>query len=107
MSFLCARKLYFHEIILIIFTKSRYFVFRFLKSSETLGIDLRTLRKSRGITLVELSKRLGRSVGWLSQVERDISSPNINELCNLAKEFNVPLSIFFGKSKVKKKKLGE
>jgi len=80
----------------------------FLKSSETLGIDLRTLRKSRGITLVELSKRLGRSVGWLSQVERDISSPNINELRNLSKEFNVPLSIFFGKSKAKKKKkLGE
>jgi transcriptional regulator with XRE-family HTH domain len=78
----------------------------FLKSSETLGIDLRTLRKSRGITLVELSKRLGRSVGWLSQVERDISSPNINELRNLAKEFNVPLSIFFGKYKAKKKEIG-
>jgi len=38
--------------------------------SRTIGADLRALRKGRGLTLTELALRLGRSVGWLSQVER-------------------------------------
>ena len=67
----------------------------------TLGVDLRALRKSRGVTLTDLSEKMGRSVGWLSQVERDISSPTINELRQLAKIFNVPLSLFFGSSEAK------
>ncbi|WP_282026447.1 helix-turn-helix domain-containing protein [Limimaricola cinnabarinus] len=37
------------------------------------GADLRTLRHTRGLTLAELANAMGRSVGWVSQVERDIS----------------------------------
>ena len=40
----------------------------FLKITGTLGVDLRALRKSRGVTLTDLSEKMGRSVGWLSQV---------------------------------------
>jgi len=78
----------------------------FLKTTGTLGVDLRALRKSRGVTLTDLSEKMGRSVGWLSQVERDISSPTINELRQLAKIFNVPLSLFFGSSEAKANEVG-
>tara|TARA_B100000767_G_scaffold80783_1_gene77556 strand:- start:454 stop:1035 length:582 start_codon:yes stop_codon:yes gene_type:complete len=78
----------------------------FIKTSGTLGVDLRALRKSRGITLIDLSEKIGRSVGWLSQVERDISSPTINELRQLAKEFQVPISLFFGSSEAKANEVG-
>ena len=78
----------------------------FLKTTGTLGVDLRALRKSRGVTLTDLSEKMGRSVGWLSQVERDISSPTINELRQLAKIFNVPLSLFFGSSEAKAHEVG-
>ena len=77
-----------------------------LKTTGTLGVDLRALRKSRGVTLTDLSEKMGRSVGWLSQVERDISSPTINELRQLAKIFNVPLSLFFGSSEAKASEVG-
>jgi len=79
----------------------------FIKTTGTLGVDLRALRKSRGITLTELSEKMGRSVGWLSQVERDISSPTINELRQLAKEFQVPLSLFFGSTEAKANEVGK
>lgn len=67
-------------------------------SGATLGADLRALRKARGLTLTDLSERLGRSVGWLSQVERDLSVPSITDLRHLAREFGVPVSMLFGQA---------
>ena len=65
-------------------------------TQETLGADLRSLRKSRGMTLEDTASALGKSVGWLSQVERDISSPRQSDLRQMADLFGVPLSLFFG-----------
>ena len=65
---------------------------------ESLGQDLRILRKQRGLTLAELGENIGRSVGWLSQVERDISEPSLQELRTLSKALDVPISSFFGKT---------
>lgn len=62
---------------------------------RTLGADLRALRKSRGLTLSDLAARLGRSVGWLSQVERDLSDPSVNDLRQIAAELDVPISLLF------------
>ncbi|MDV7143297.1 XRE family transcriptional regulator [Tropicimonas sp. TH_r6] len=64
--------------------------------SNTLGRDLRALRTSRKMTLEELATRLDRSVGWLSQVERDISTPRLSDLREIADIFDVPLSLLFG-----------
>ncbi|SLN29366.1 HTH-type transcriptional regulator PuuR [Roseovarius litorisediminis] len=64
----------------------------------TLGADLRALRKSRGVTLRRLSDKLGRSVGWLSQVERDKSEPSITDLRQIAAALDVPISLLFGQS---------
>lgn len=65
--------------------------------SDSLGQDLRVLRKSRGLTLSEVAGRVGRSVGWLSQVERDISEPSMEELDQLAEVLGVTVTSFFGK----------
>jgi transcriptional regulator with XRE-family HTH domain len=44
-------------------------------AQKTLGADVRTLRKARGLTLSQMAESMGKSVGWLSQVERDLSTP--------------------------------
>ena len=61
--------------------------------SKALGADLRAIRKQRGLTLVALAHCLDRSVGWLSQVERDISEPTLDDLRAFAQALDVPLSI--------------
>ena len=63
--------------------------------SRTLGADIRALRKARGLTLSELGDVLGRSVGWLSQVERDKSEPSISDLRQMAKALDVSVSSLF------------
>lgn len=64
--------------------------------SKTLGADLRALRKARGLTLQDIADRLGRSVGWVSQIERDLSQPSITDLRRIARLFGVPVSLLFG-----------
>lgn len=66
-----------------------------LHTPDTLGADLRALRKSRGLTLTDMAESLGRSVGWLSQVERDISEPSITDLRDIAAAFGVSVSMLF------------
>lgn len=66
--------------------------------SQTVGQDIRALRKARGLTLIDLAGRMNRSVGWMSQVERDISRPSIDALRQLAGELGVGLSLFFGQT---------
>lgn len=66
-----------------------------ISNPETLGADLRALRKSRELTLTDMADSLGRSVGWLSQVERDLSDPSINDLREIAALLGVPISMLF------------
>jgi transcriptional regulator with XRE-family HTH domain len=62
--------------------------------SRFLAGDIRALRKARGLTLSAIADRLGRSVGWLSQVERGLSIPTLADLRAFAETFKVPLSLF-------------
>lgn len=68
--------------------------------SRTIGQDIRALRKARGLTLTGLAEPVGRSVGWMSQVERDLSRPSIDELRLLARVLEVNISLFFGQASV-------
>lgn len=77
-----------------------------MASPTTLGGDLRALRKSRGMTLEQLGNALDVSVGWLSQVERDISTPDTGILKQIAGEFGVPLSLFFGQQQGPEEEVG-
>lgn len=60
-----------------------------LSPPESLGEDLRVLRRRRGLTLAEVAGRVGRSVGWLSQVERHLSEPSPDELNALSEVLGV------------------
>ncbi len=62
-------------------------------NQETLGADLRAMRKSRGFTLECLSEKLGRSTGWVSQVERAISIPTNEDLKAFSAILDAPLSM--------------
>lgn len=63
--------------------------------NNLVGNDIRALRKSRGITIKDLSTDLGRSVGWLSQIERGQTTPSIPDLAAIARHFGVNISFFF------------
>ncbi|THI96963.1 cupin domain-containing protein [Nocardioides sp.] len=56
-----------------------------------LGSELRSLRKDRSLTLGELSKRSGVSVGLLSQIERGNGNPAFNTLADIAHALEVPI----------------
>lgn len=62
--------------------------------AASIGGDLRALRKSKGLTLAELALKIGRSVGYLSQVERGLSSLSIVDLKIIAGLLEVPMAWF-------------
>ena len=66
-------------------------------ADQSFGEDLRALRKSRGVTLAEMAAKLDRSVGWMSQVERDLSKPTIDEFRAIVLHLDAPISLFFGR----------
>ena len=66
-----------------------------LRSSGKIGSDIRALRRSRNWTLTDLAERLDRSVGWLSQVERNVSEPTLDDIRKVASLFSLPVSFFF------------
>lgn len=67
-----------------------------MPNSPDLGQDIRALRTARKMTLETLARKLGKSVGWISQVERNLSTPSMEDLRSIAREFDVPMSLFFG-----------
>lgn len=64
-----------------------------LSEMPSLGADIRALRKVRGLTLSGLADALGRSVGWVSQVERDLSSPSTQDLRRFSDVLDVPFDM--------------
>ncbi|PYF08130.1 XRE family transcriptional regulator [Rhodobacter viridis] len=62
------------------------------------GEDIRALRKTRGMTLAQLAAAVGRSVGWLSHIERGQTTPSVRDLGQIAERLEVTLSFFFRSS---------
>lgn len=63
--------------------------------TRQIGDDIRALRKSRGETLQGMARAVGRSVGWLSQIERGQTTPSVRDLGRIAEYFGIPISVFF------------
>ena len=61
----------------------------------TIGAKIKALRTEQKYTLKALSDLTGFSVGFLSQIERGISSVAVDSLAKIAKCLGVPLSTFF------------
>lgn len=59
------------------------------------GHDIRRLRRLKRITLKALAAATGRSVGFLSQVERGLSEISVADLQRITRILDVPLSWFF------------
>jgi transcriptional regulator with XRE-family HTH domain len=64
-------------------------------ANHHLGHQVRDLRRAKGVTIPELAARIGRSVGWLSQIERGLSEVTIAALHQIAAALEVQVSWFF------------
>jgi len=51
--------------------------------AEAIGRDVRALRRAKNLTLQALADKIGRSVGYVSQIERGISNLGIEDLRKL------------------------
>lgn len=60
-----------------------------------LGEDLRALRKAQGMTLSDLARSSGRSVSFLSKIERGLARPSVTALQEVAEALGVPVGWFF------------
>jgi quercetin dioxygenase-like cupin family protein len=59
-----------------------------------LGRSVRSRRKQLGLTLKEVSDLSQLSVGFLSQVERNLTAPSLSSLVNIAAALNVEMDYF-------------
>lgn len=60
-----------------------------------IGAEVRSLRKAKNLSLQMLAARCGKSVGFLSQVERGLSKPTVSVLHDLATALEVHINWFF------------
>lgn len=62
----------------------------------TIGRSIRELRKARGLTLKQMSRRTNLSVSLLSQIERAESSASVSSLFKVATALDVKITDLFG-----------
>lgn len=71
--------------------------------NEHIGAKIKHLRTQRKMTLKDLSEKTNLSIGFLSQLERGLTSIATDTLGTIADVFEVELSYFFLKPRTKKK----
>ena len=71
--------------------------------TEDVGRKIKDLRTSRNLTLKDLSAATNLSIGFLSQLERGMTTVAIDSLGNIAKALQVNLSYFIEETKHNKK----
>jgi len=62
---------------------------------QEIGAGLRKLRRSRALSLEELGAKTNLSIGFLSQIERGLSSPTLRVLAGVADALGVGLADLF------------
>lgn len=60
-----------------------------------IGLEVKSLRKAKGLSLQQLAGSCGKSIGFLSQVERGLSKPTVSDLHDIAAALGVQISWFF------------
>lgn len=63
--------------------------------TKTLGMKIKSLRMARSWTLKEFGEKCNLSAGYLSLVERDLTTVNITSLQSIAKVFDMDIGAFF------------
>jgi len=59
------------------------------------GREIKSLRKAKNLSLQQVAAACGKSIGFLSQVERGLSTPSISDLHQIAEALDVQISWFF------------
>ena len=86
----------FREAILRIAKKKGLILRREDELHATIGRNIRELRKARGLTLKQMSRRTNLSVSLLSQIERAESSASVSSLFKVATALDVRITELFG-----------
>lgn len=60
-----------------------------------IGRAVRSFRRQKAMTVSDLSKQTGLSIGMLSKIENGITSPSLTTLQTLAHSLSVPITSFF------------
>lgn len=60
-----------------------------------IGREVRAFRQMAGMTVADLSRRTGLSIGMLSKIENGNTSPSLTTLQSLSHALNVPVTSFF------------
>lgn len=63
--------------------------------SIPVGNQIRDLRKAKNLTITDLADKIGRSVGYISQIERNITSVGIDRLKEISEALEVQINWFF------------
>ena len=69
-----------------------------MSPSESIGERIKALRTRQGMTLAGLGEQVNLSTSYLSQVERDKTTPSLTTLTAIARALDVRLRYFFESS---------
>lgn len=64
-------------------------------SDHIAGLRIKYLRKKKGLSLQQVADTIGRSVGFVSQIERGLSRPSIEDIGAIAELLEVDYLSFF------------
>lgn len=66
---------------------------------DSLGFKLRSRRRELGLTLKEVADRAGLTAGFISQIERDLTTPSLSSLVSVSQVLDVHVSDFLSQPK--------
>lgn len=74
-----------------------------METSDDIALPkmLRDLRLRKGLTVRDLAQRIGRSVGFISQIERGLSQPSVEDLQAISDALGVHSMYFLQQSSAK------
>lgn len=72
-----------------------------------LGEEIRKLRKARAWSISNLADAIGRSISFVSQIERGNATPSISDLKGIAVSLGVPLGWFFANEEAPREERGK
>ena len=61
----------------------------------SIGQQIRALRRAKGISTADLATQIGRSAGYINNVERDRTDVSVTALSNISEALGVHISWFF------------
>lgn len=64
-------------------------------SQLVLGQTVRELRRAHGLTLEQLAEKIGRTAGFISQIERGLARPSVATLAEMGRALGVSSGFFF------------